>query len=90
VSKKALEAVLVDGSECQSNKLKRRLIRAGLKDAACEKCGRTLSNGEPIPLELDHINGRANDNRLENLRLLCPNCHAQTPTYRGRNIGKAR
>lgn len=43
-------------------------------------------NGELIPLELEHINGINNDNRLENLTLLCPNCHAQTPTYRGKNI----
>ncbi len=44
-------------------------------------------NGRPIPLELDHINGRRDDNRLDNLRILCPNCHAQTETYRGKNIG---
>ncbi len=40
-----------------------------------------------MPLELDHINGDRDDNRLGNLRVICPNCHAQTPTYRGRNIG---
>lgn len=43
---------------------------------------------EPIPLELDHINGICHDNRLENLRLLCPNCHAKTSTYRGKNKNK--
>ncbi len=50
-------------------------------------CRRERWNGRPIPLELDHVSGVRDDNRLNNLRLLCPNCHAQTPTYRGRNIG---
>ena len=51
------------------------------------ECHLASWNGRPIPLELDHVNGRRTDNRLDNLRILCPNCHAQTDTYRGRNIG---
>jgi hypothetical protein len=84
-----LEDLLVKGILVQSNRLKRRLICEGLKEPRCESCGTIEWNGAPIPLELDHINGRRDDNRLENLRVLCPNCHAQTDTYRGRNIGVA-
>ena len=82
-----LEVLLVEGRPTLSNDLKKRLILAGLKKWRCETCGRDRWNGRPIPLELDHVNGKRDDNRLTNLRLLCPNCHAQTPTYRGRNIG---
>ncbi len=84
-----IQEFLAVGRPVKSNVLKQRLIQEGLKRHACEACGRTTWAGQPIPLELDHVSGRRDDNRLENLRLLCPNCHAQTPTYRGRNIGVA-
>jgi hypothetical protein len=69
----------------QSHKLKNRLLQEGIKIHQCECCNILEWQGKPTPLELDHINGINYDNRLENLRLLCPNCHAQTPTYRGKN-----
>ncbi len=82
-----LDKVLVVGRLTPMSKLKQRLLEAGVKERKCEICSRDTWNGKPIPLELDHVNGRRDDNRLGNLRLVCPNCHAQTPTYRGRNIG---
>ena len=79
-----------------STKLKKRLIEAGLKEWKCEQegCGITNWLGQEITLELDHINGNNSDHRIENLRILCPNCHSQTPTYRSKKrpseeIGKA-
>jgi HNH endonuclease len=71
----------------RSETMKRVLLHEGILQRRCGHCGLAEWNGAPIPLELDHVNGDRSDNRLENLRLLCPNCHAQTPTYRGRNIG---
>ena len=73
----------------QSNKLRNRLIVEGYKEAKCESCGNDQWMGQQISLEVDHINGISNDHRLENLRILCPNCHAQTDTYRGKNIKPA-
>jgi Zn finger protein HypA/HybF involved in hydrogenase expression len=83
--KRHIEEYLKENSVVQSFKLKGRLIAEGLKEHKCECCGITEWNGKPAPIELDHINGNHHDNRLENLRILCPNCHAQTDTYRGKN-----
>lgn len=85
--KKSIEELLVIDRKYpyQSFKLKNRLLSEGIKQHKCETCGITEWNGLPTPLELDHINGINYDNRLENLRTICPNCHAQTETYRGKN-----
>lgn len=80
-----LRQVLVRHRYCQSGKLKRRLLSEGIFQRRCAWCGRKSWLRKPIPLELDHIDGDHLNNEIENLRLLCPNCHAQTPTYRGRN-----
>ena len=87
VPRTPLSELLVDGRLRQTHSLKKRLIAEGLKRHVCEICRRDRWNGCPIPLELDHVNGKRDDNRLENLRVVCPNCHAQTDTYRGKNIG---
>ena len=80
-----LEEILVKDYEYNSNKLRKRLISEGIKEHKCERCGLNEWLGEPIPLELDHIDGDHYNNSLENLKILCPNCHAKTPTYRGKN-----
>ena len=82
-----LEKILVKNSSFQSYKLKKRLFSAKLKQKLCEECGwAKMTKDGYLPLELDHINGDRHDNRLENLRILCPNCHSLKPTYRSRNI----
>ena len=86
--KRKLSQILIDGNYCNSSKLKDRLIKEGVKKEKCEWCGSTEWLGLSVPLELHHINGNHFDNRLENLILLCPNCHALTHNYRGKNIGR--
>jgi hypothetical protein len=85
----SLDKILVKNSDFQSHKLKKRLFSIGLKSIKCEECGwAKKSDDGRIPLELDHINGDRRDNRLDNLRVLCPNCHSLKPTHRGRNRTK--
>ncbi len=68
--------------------IKPRLIHSGLLKIKCARCGIMDWRGEPLSLELHHTNGVSNDHRLENLQLLCPNCHSQTDSYSGRNAKK--
>lgn len=67
------------------NILRRRLLKLNLIPYKCDICGIDKWRGKQISLELDHINGINNDNRIENLRFLCPNCHSQTSTYGSKN-----
>ena len=86
-----LSEILVENSTYTSiARLKIRLLREGLLEARCyaEDCGLTEWKGKPISLQLDHINGNNFDHRIENLRLLCPNCHSQTDTFAGKNKRK--
>jgi len=85
VARIPLEKILAKGTYFQSFKLKKRLFTANLKPKHCEECGWAVQTPDGyLPLELDHINGDRHDNRLENLRVLCPNCHSLKPTHRGR------
>ena len=86
--KQPIEEILVEHSTyVNTNHLRQRLLNEGLKKRKCECCGNSEWMGEPIALELHHVNGIKNDLRIENLQILCPNCHAFTDTYRGKNIG---
>lgn len=78
------------GCAFQSNHLRKRLIAENILTARCGVCMLTDWLGRPIPLELDHVDGDRENNLLDNLRLICPNCHAMTPTYRGKNMALRR
>ena len=83
----SLDEILVENSTYTAmHRLKIRLFNAGLLEQKCSICGNNGEwNGKPLSLTLDHINGIHSDNRLENLRILCPNCHSQTETFSGKN-----
>lgn len=82
----SLNEIFTENTKVKSiTKIKHKLIDYGLRQHKCECCGNTTWNNKPIPLELHHINGVRTDNRLDNLQLLCPNCHAQTDNYCGKN-----
>lgn len=79
---------LTNSKDIQTNKIRNKLLREGYKEYKCECCGLTEWLGQPIPLEVHHKDGNAYNNVIENYQLLCPNCHAQTDSYRGRNSAK--
>ena len=87
--KKDNKDVFCENSTYPRQKLKERIIKEKILDYKCNKCnnnGNWMNN--KLSLHLDHINGINNDNRIENLRFLCPNCHSQTETYSGKNVKK--
>ena len=83
---KNIEEILVENSSFSSSEVKKKLLKFNLLEYRCSLCSlEDIWNGKKISLQLDHINGINNDNRLENLRLLCPNCHSQTETFSGKH-----
>lgn len=86
-----LNDVLIEHSSytCTSA-LKKKLLKSGVLENKCLECGIQSWNGKPLSLQLDHINGNRTDNRITNLRILCPNCHSQTETYAGKNNKNVR
>jgi hypothetical protein len=82
-----LEDILSNKVEYSNNHLlKQRLINEGYFERKCYECNRDTWNNQPIPIELEHKDGNHKNNSIENLTILCPNCHAQTDTHAGKNI----
>lgn len=81
-----LSEIMVENSTYGSNHLKARLLKEGIFEYVCKKCGNNGNwMGSKLILQLEHKNGNSKDHRLDNLCLLCPNCHSQTQTYAGKN-----
>ena len=79
-----LDKILNNEVTYSTASLKKRLVESGLKKNVCECCGLSEWNGKELPLELHHIDGNHYNNNLENIQILCPNCHSQTEHFRGR------
>jgi hypothetical protein len=83
---RALPVALMMQRKMARGSIKRRLLELELLKECCSRCGIAEWRGRPLSIHIDHINGVKDDWRLENLRMLCPNCHSQTPTFSGRNL----
>jgi hypothetical protein len=84
-----LQELLKKNVYTHSHRLKKRLYKAGLLEEKCSECSTgNVWNGKPISLHLEHVNGDHSDNRIENLKILCPNCHSQTDTYAAKKLKK--
>lgn len=84
---KSLKEVMIEDSNYSSLLLKKRLIKEGILDYKCVWCGNEgIWNEKEVTLQMDHINGNRTDQRLDNLRILCPTCHSYTVTFRGKNM----
>lgn len=79
------EDIFKKESSVTSSRISGYLFRFGIKEKVCERCGRVEWEGEPIPLQVHHIDGDRTNNSIENLQILCPNCHALTDNYCGKN-----
>ncbi len=83
-----IDLLLARGKSRQN--IKQRLLKAGILENRCQECGLSEWRGRRLSIQIDHINGVRNDNRLENLRMLCPNCHSLTDTFAGYNKARSR
>ncbi len=84
--KSALSSILIEHSSFNRSHLKIRLLKEGVLKNECYLCGQLpIWNDKPLSLQLDHINGVSDDNRVNNLRILCPHCHSQTANFAGKN-----
>ncbi len=92
VTPRAVEAWTAEEALANSKSrttIKRHLLRAGIIINRCDWCGLTEWRGRPLSIQIDHVNGIRDDHRVENLRMLCPNCHSQTDTFAARNQKKS-
>lgn len=87
---KPIEEYLKYGSKIPSTKLRNKLIKEKIKEYRCERCKNTEWLGKKIPLQLHHIDGDKNNNCIENLQLLCPNCHSLTENFCGKNVKRKK
>lgn len=87
-TKMTLAEYLENSEDIQTNKIRKKILEEGIKPHKCDCCGLETWLGNPIPLELHHKDGDRTHNELSNFELLCPNCHAFTDSYRGKNSKK--